>query len=160
MSTIYRSRTAISAFAAVLTFALAVPFAVNAEEQVLVPAPAGPSWDEMSGYGAVEAGRAAQHALLSGDLGSTQSGLIHCRPCREEALAALLAAGTARDETRSADYLPSALASGTRSESAHLATVPLPDDAVRANSDDRIANALFGDEARGNGSAEATRTER
>ena len=30
------------------------------------------------------------------------------------------------DETRSADYLPAALASGTRSESAHLANIVLP----------------------------------
>ena len=60
---------------------------------------------------------AAQQALLSHDLGSMQ----------EEALIIVVTAGIAGDETRSADYLPAALASGTRSESAHLATLDLPD---------------------------------
>jgi hypothetical protein len=47
---------------------------------------------------------AAQQELLSDDLGSLPA-----------------------DETGSADYLPAALASGTRSESTHLATIVLPD---------------------------------
>ena len=52
--------------------------------------------------------------------------------------------------------------SGCRSVEASRATitVSLPDDSVRANSDDRIANALFGDEASGDGSVEAPRTQR
>ena len=74
MSTIYRSRTAVSAFVAVLSFALSAPFAVNAEdevivsveeEQVLAAAPADLSWDESSGYGSVEASRAAASALYA-----------------------------------------------------------------------------------------------
>ena len=219
MPTIYRSRTAISAFAAVLILALSVPIAVYAQEQVpaeervlvaedqgpaLAPV-AGPSWDETSGYGSVEASRAAialptlsttteanrvlvaQHALQDGDLGSMQ----------EEVLFAVVAASSSWDETsgygaveasRAAnalatmsaavtasqvpsdarrapagviapgssvaasqvtnpDYLPAALASGDRTESAHLATVALPNDSMRADSDDRIANALFDDES-------------
>jgi hypothetical protein len=69
MTTIHRSRTAVSAFVAVLSFALSAPFAVNAEdevivsveeEQVLTAAPADLSWDETSGYGSVEASRAVR----------------------------------------------------------------------------------------------------
>lgn len=73
ISTTRRIATAISIFVAVLLFALSAPIAVNAEEHVavdeqtlaeenqvpaLVPA-AGPSWDELSGYGSVETIRAA-----------------------------------------------------------------------------------------------------
>ena len=36
---------------------------VIAAEEVLAPAPAVPSWDETSGYGSVEASRAAASAL-------------------------------------------------------------------------------------------------
>jgi hypothetical protein len=59
----------------------------------------------------------AQQALLSHNLGSMQ----------EEALIIVVTTGIAGDETRSADNLPAALASGTRSESAHLAILVLPD---------------------------------
>jgi hypothetical protein len=72
MSMIRRSRTVISTVAAVLTFALVAPIAVNADEEViaaeepvLAAAPAVPSWDEASGYGSVEASRAAASALLA-----------------------------------------------------------------------------------------------
>ena len=54
---------------------------------------------------------AAQQALLSTDLGSMQ----------EEALTIIVEA----NPVASPDYLPAALAAGTRSESAHLATVPI-----------------------------------
>ncbi len=73
MSTIHRFRPAVSVLVTVLTFALSAPITVDAEEQVVaeeqilaaeeqVPAlapVAGPSWDETSGYGSVEASRAA-----------------------------------------------------------------------------------------------------
>jgi hypothetical protein len=78
MRTIHRSRTVFSAVIAVLAFALCAPIAVNAEEQVIADeqiiaaaeqdpalAPAAPSWDESSGYGSVEASRAAASALLA-----------------------------------------------------------------------------------------------
>ncbi len=72
MRTIHRFRTVFSAFVAVLAFALVAPIAVNAddeviaaEEQVLVPAPAVPSWDETSGYGSVEASRAGASTLFA-----------------------------------------------------------------------------------------------
>jgi hypothetical protein len=86
MLTNRRSRAAIVAVVAVLTVALAAPIAVHAQDLVvpdedLVPAlapVAGLSWDETSGYGAVETSRAvnAQQALLSGDLGSMQEGRL------------------------------------------------------------------------------------
>jgi hypothetical protein len=166
------------------------------EEHLRAIVAAAPSWDETSGYGAVEASRAtigspaaststeqtrlfaAQQALLSPDLGGLQ----------EEALAAVVSAGQSWDETsgyrsveasraanaipvattpsttqvpagvRSApagtigpesssavspDYLLAALGTSMRSEPVHLATIALAHDSVRANSDDRIANALF-----------------
>jgi hypothetical protein len=72
MFTIQRSRTTVAAFVAVLTFTLAAPIAVHAEdeviaaeEQILAAAPAAPSWDETSGYGSVEASRAAASTLLT-----------------------------------------------------------------------------------------------
>jgi hypothetical protein len=73
MSTIHRFRPAVSVLVTVLTFALSAPITVDAEEQVVaeeqilaaeeqipaLAAVAGPSWDESSGYGSVEASRAA-----------------------------------------------------------------------------------------------------
>jgi hypothetical protein len=71
MSTHHR-RTILSAVIATLTLALCAPVAVNAEEeaitaqeQVLAAAPAPASWDETSGYGSVEASRAASSTLLA-----------------------------------------------------------------------------------------------
>jgi hypothetical protein len=166
------------------------------EEHLRAIVAAAPSWDETSGYAAVEASRAtigspaaststeqtrlfaAQQALLSPDLGGLQ----------EEALAAVVSAGQLWDETSgyrsveagraanaipvattpsttqvpagvrwapagtigpesssavSPDYLLAALGTSMRSEPVHLATIALAHDSVRANSDDRIANALF-----------------
>jgi hypothetical protein len=166
------------------------------EEHLRAVVAAAPSWDEISGYGAVEASRAtidyptasgssaqtrllaAQHALQGGDLGSMQ----------EDALLAVVSAGESWDEISgygsveanraanaipvapfastsqvpagvrwapadtigqessravSPEYLPAALGTGTRSESVHLATIALVNDSVGANSDDRISNALF-----------------
>ena len=78
MFTSHHSRTAISAFVTVLTLALSAPSAVPAQEQVIADeqvlaaeerapalAPAVPSWDESSGYGVVEASRAAASVLLA-----------------------------------------------------------------------------------------------
>jgi hypothetical protein len=93
------------------------------EEALLAVVATSSSWDETSGYGSVEASRAAM------------------------ALPEVPASGGT-----SPDYLPAALASGQRSESAHLTTVALPGAAVGADSDDRIANALFGDQSSGCGS--------
>jgi hypothetical protein len=53
------------------------------------------------------------------------------------------------------DSIPAALTSGQRAESAHLATVALPDNGVRAASDDRVAAALFGDQSSAYGSVVA-----
>ncbi len=59
MSKIHRSRPAISAFAAVLMLAVSDSIAVHGREEDLLRAPVpAASWDERSGYGAVEAIRA------------------------------------------------------------------------------------------------------
>jgi hypothetical protein len=107
--------------------------------------------------------RTAQQALRSPDLGSLQ----------EEALLAVVGTGSSWDQTSGyasveasrvtighsgapaiggtmPDYLATALASGQRTESAHLAAVSLPGEAVSVNpSDDWIAAALSGDELSG-----------
>ena len=85
MSMIRRSRTVFSTFAAVLTFALVAPIAVNAddgviaaEEQALAAAPAAPSWDETSGYGSVEASRATMPIAVDAEAASApQTITIH-----------------------------------------------------------------------------------
>src|SRR5215217_7413258 len=112
MSTILRSRTAVAAFATVLMFVLSAPITVQAEDQLLPTeeqalAPAsmpGPSittqvpgdvrWApaaSLAPTSSVDASRvsAAQHALLSPDLGSMQ----------EEALIAVVATAMTWDET-------------------------------------------------------------
>jgi hypothetical protein len=80
MSMIHHSRTTIFAVVTVLTLALSASNAVTAQDQVIVDeqvlaaaeqapalAPAVPSWDETSGYGAVEAIRATiGHGVVSG----------------------------------------------------------------------------------------------
>jgi hypothetical protein len=110
MSTIHRSRTIVSAFAATFMVALSAPFTVHAEDQLLAEeqalAPASVPGPSVS----VEDSRvgAAQHALLSPDLGSLQ----------EEALMAVLAAAMSWDET-------SGYGSVEASRAAHaLAVVP------------------------------------
>ena len=204
MSTIHRSRTIISSFAAVFMLALSAPIAVHAEdpvvpveEQALAPASipgpsvsvadsrvsaaqqallspdlgsmqeeallavvaASSSWDETSGYRAVEAARAANAlpaapAVIMSQVPSDvrwAPALTGADPTGDESSGyhAFEASRAAARGATSPDSLLTALATGQRSESAHLATVPLPGDAVRANSDDRIANALFGDASRG-----------
>jgi hypothetical protein len=140
MSTTNRSRTAISVFAAMFTVTLSTPLMVHAEDQiigaenqVIALAPvAGPSWDETSGYGVVEAIRAtighpapsttleqtrmaaAQRALLTGDIGSLQ----------EERLLAIVAAPSwdatsgygSVEASRAANALPAAPAESTTAE--------------------------------------------
>jgi hypothetical protein len=127
------------------------------EEHLRAIVAAAPSWDETSGYGAVEASRAtiaypaasasaeetrvlaAQQALQSPDLGSLQ----------EDALFAVVASastaqvpadvrwapadtiGPASSRAVSPGYLPVALGTGTRSESVHLATIALPSEQTR-----------------------------
>jgi hypothetical protein len=85
MQTVRRFRTTFLVTVVVVAFALIAPGAVNAQEEVVteeqsraaqeqasVLAPAVPSWDETSGYGAVEASRADVSALLSSQLMSGQ----------------------------------------------------------------------------------------
>jgi hypothetical protein len=143
--------------------ALAAPIAVNAEdgvrttEQVLAAedqdpalAPAAPSWDETSGYGSVEASRAA-NALAALPVVITTQVPSDVRWAPEPGpawLAASRAAAARRaapafpewdaarwspvepSQATSPDSIPAALASGQRAESAHLATVPLPGEAA------------------------------
>jgi hypothetical protein len=123
----------------------------------------GASWDETSGYGAVEASRAtighpavsttnqanrvfaAERALLSHDLGSLQ----------EEALAAIVAAAPSWDETSGYGSVEA-----SRAAASMLVGRSLPGDSISVNSDDRIASALFGEALRSDGSVEAPRTQR
>jgi len=109
MHTMFRSRMSSFGIVAVLVGTLVAPMAAAAEGEVLAMAPAAPSWDDASGYGSVEASRAAigaatswegtsgyrsveatrvliaERALLAGDLGSMQ----------EQRLAELVTASTA-----------------------------------------------------------------
>lgn len=92
MSTLQRSRTIVSAFAAMLMVALSAPIAVHGEDQPLPVeeqafAPA--AIPDPSVSVADRRVRAAQHALLSPDLGSLQ----------EEALLAVVATAMAWEET-------------------------------------------------------------
>jgi hypothetical protein len=91
------------------------------EEALLAVVGTGSSWDQTSGYASVEASRATIGHSGAPAIGGTMP-----------------------------DYLATALASGQRTESAHLAAVSLPGEAVSVNpSDDWIAAALSGDELSG-----------
>ncbi|MGH2616102.1 MAG: hypothetical protein ACRDJC_12740 [Thermomicrobiales bacterium] len=105
-------RTSVLGIVAMFNVVLFAPVDVRAQEETLAAAPSiDASWDETSGYGAVEAVRAAigdlswddardygsvdasrviaaRQALLTGDLGSMQ----------EEALLAVVDAGAPQDE--------------------------------------------------------------
>lgn len=119
MSTTHRARSQVFGMATVFALTLLAPPAVTAEKEAAALAPVtAPTVDGTGAY-AVRAARAlaAERPLLTGDVSSMQ----------EEACVIVVATSTASDETRSADYLPAALASGTRSETAHLATLVLPD---------------------------------
>ena len=72
MSKIHRSRPAISAFAAVLMLTVSAPIAVHGQDEdlALAPVPAA-SWDETSGYGAVEAIRAEPDVYVVLGAGTT-----------------------------------------------------------------------------------------
>jgi hypothetical protein len=102
MQTVHRFRTTFLVTVVVVAFTLIAPSAVNAQEEVVteeqfraaqeqapVLAPAVPSWDEASGYGAVEASRANVSALLSSQLMSGQ----------EQFLALAAATAVAWDDT-------------------------------------------------------------
>jgi hypothetical protein len=163
MSTMQGPHTAITAFVTVLTFALVAPVAVSAEDQVLTEeqglaaeeqdaalAPAVPSWDEASGYGSVEASRAANALAALPVVITTQvPSDVRWAPDTGPAWLAASRAAAARraapafpewdaarwspvepSQATSPDYIPAALASGQRPESAHLATVPLPGEAA------------------------------
>ncbi len=119
MSTIHRSRTIVSTIAAVFMVALSAPIAVHAEDELLAEeqalAPASIPGPSVS----VEDSRvsAAQHALLSPDLGSMQ----------EEALFAIVAAAPSWDETSGYGVLEASRATighpaFTTTETSRLAT--------------------------------------
>jgi hypothetical protein len=135
MRTIHQSRTLISLFAAVLACTLCTPIAVDAdeqdiaEEQVLtaedqIPdlVPADPTWDETSGYHSVETARAAISGLVAAPtiIESQVPADVRWAPPRTLVAGASVAAASACP-----GYLPAALVSGRRAETAHLATVPL-----------------------------------
>jgi hypothetical protein len=58
MFTIHRYRTGFLGITTVLAVALVASVTAQTEDQQIAAAPAAPSWDETSGYGAVEANRA------------------------------------------------------------------------------------------------------
>jgi hypothetical protein len=119
--------------------------ASRAAASALLAPVAAPSWDETSGYRSVEASRATiGHPAASTSASTTQVPAdVRWAPVRAIAPEASLEA----NHPVSPDYLSTALASGRRTESAHLAAVSLPGEAVSVNpSDDWIAAALFGDE--------------
>jgi len=129
MSTIQRYRTAFLGIAAVLAVALVAPVAAQTEDQPIAAAHAAPSWDETSGYGAVEANRAVighddvvSGYAATGHEASAALGLSWDETSGYGSVEASRAAGC--DVTLS--DLGAALAAGTRAESAHLATIPLP----------------------------------
>jgi hypothetical protein len=116
------------------------------EDRLLAIVAAAPSWDETSGYGAVETNRASiVEDVVSIALVYPMSADVRWAPepgpawlAASRAAAARRAAPTfpAWDAARwspvepsqaaSPDDISAALASGQRAESAHLATVPLP----------------------------------
>jgi hypothetical protein len=168
MFTIRRSRSLFLGSAAFLALALFVPGVVNADEAIPVTAPvagpstdavpvvapvAAPSWDATSGYGSVEASRAAASALLApvaapswdetsgyASVETSRATIGHLAanttqvPSDVRWAPTLASAPMAPVETSygtNPEYIPAALASGLRVESAHLATVLLPrEDAV------------------------------
>jgi hypothetical protein len=84
MSTIHRYRSAFLALAALLAVALVAPVAAQVEDQSLAAAPAGPSWDETSGYGSVEASRAAAPEAALGASWDETSGYARVERTRAE----------------------------------------------------------------------------
>jgi hypothetical protein len=126
------SRATAIGLVAIFSVSLVAPVAVSAETDfgsntsVIAAIPAAPvtSAEERQVI-------AAEQALQSSDLGSMQ----------EEALTIIATGGAAPVEA-------APLERGTRSESAVLWTILEPE-AMPANSDDRIANALFGTSAKG-----------
>ena len=110
------------------------------EEALRAVVASGQSWDETSGYGFVEASRAA-NAL------PVVPAAITTQVPADARWAPASTIGQESSIAASRDYLPVALGTGTRSESVHLATIALGGDAAGVNpSDDRIATALFTDE--------------
>jgi hypothetical protein len=109
------------------------------EEALLAVVAAGQSWDDTSGYGVVEASRAA-NAL------PVVPGAITTQVPADARWAPASTSGPESSRAASRDDLPVALGTGTRSESVHLATIALGGDAVSVNpSDDRMAAALVTD---------------
>jgi hypothetical protein len=191
VSTVQRSRTAISIFAAVLTFALCAPVAVNAEDEViaaeeplLAAVPAAPSWDETSGYGAVEASRAGASALLAagtapswddtsgyGSVEASRAAVSALSdeviPDQEQALAFAAAAATLWDATSGYGSVEASRAANA------LAALPVliksqvssdvrwaPEQALEHAMNPLVAVAIAWDETSGYGAVEASRAQR
>ena len=139
MFTLHRPPTVIPAFVAILTFALSAPIAVQARDPMLAEKPVLAAEDQVPALAPAEASWDETSGYRS-----------------VEASRATIGHPTASTN----DALPAALERGTRAESAVLWSILQQQDAVVATSDDRIANALFGDESCGDGSVEAPRTQR
>ena len=97
-------------------------------DQALALGAAAAAWDDTSGYGAVEASRAA-NALPAPPASFTSQVSPDVRWAPAPAIAPMAPVETSH--ATNPDYIPAALASGQRAESAHLAVVLLPgEDAV------------------------------
>jgi hypothetical protein len=171
MFTIHCSRPACSAVVAVLTFALWAPITVNADEQVIAEelvlaaedqdpalAPiAGPSWDEVSGYGSVERTRIDVSALLSGEVIGGQDQSLAQAAAAAAALWDATSGYGSVEASRGANALPAA-------PTAFASQVPsdvrwAPDRTLEHAMNPLLAVAMAWDETSGYGSVEASRAE-
>jgi hypothetical protein len=112
------------------------------EDRLLAIVAATPFWDQISGYGAVEASRATighqatSPAQVPSDVRWALAGPGWLAASRAAAARRAAPAFPEWDAARGSppepdlatnpDYIPTGIASGQRAESAHLATIPLP----------------------------------
>jgi hypothetical protein len=172
MFTTRRFQSAIPAFVAMLTFSLSAPIAVNAEEHVaaeeqvlaaedqdLALAPiAGPSWDEVSGYGSVERTRINVSALWSGPVIPNQE---QAQAYAAAAVATLWDATSGYgsvEATRAANALPAAPTTFTSQVPSDVRWAPAR--ALEHTMNPLVAAAIAWDETSGYGAVEAARADR
>jgi hypothetical protein len=172
MFTIHCSRTACSAVVAVLMFAPWAPIAVNAEDQVMAEkqvlaaedqdpalAPiAGPSWDEVSGYGSVESSRINVSALWSGAVITDQEQALAYAAAAVATLWDVTSGYGSVEATRAANALPAAPTTFTSQVPSDVRWAP--DRALEHIMNPLVAAAIAWDETSGYGAVEAARADR
>ena len=157
MSTIHRYRSAVLSIAAVLSVVLVVPVAAQAldQEQNPLTAPAGPSWDDTSGYGAVEANRAliGHDNAVGGQEATGHEASAALAPSWDETSGyGAVESSRAVSPEDLAEDLAAALASGRRGES-------LSGDRPPSRRASRVITSAW-DAASGYGTVEASRAGR